>query len=166
MPEANKEIEEPCAENIDPAVTPQLFLEWRSPRVGQLNPERMNNPVWEWLVRSRLNAYQATRLLPGPSASSAGPGWCFDRFGQSSTELSDGRTVLIAGEHEDHYDPDFYIYNDVVVQYPDGRIDIFGYPHAAFPPTDFRSATLVGNRIIIIGNVGYAEIEDQGLRRF
>ena len=63
--------------------------------------------------------------------------------------------VFIAGEHKDHYDPDFYIYNDVVVQHPDGRIDIFGYPREIFPPTDFHSATLVGDRIVLIGNLGY-----------
>ncbi len=85
----------------------------------------------------------------------AGPCWCFDRFGQSSTVLADGRTVLIAGEHEDHYDPDFYIYNDVVVVHPDGGIEIFGYPREIFPPTDFHSATLVGKNIVIIGNLGY-----------
>ena len=62
--------------------------------------------------------------------------------------------VFIAGEHEDSYDPDFYIYNDTVVRHPDGRIEIFGYPREVFPPTDFHSATLVSNRIVLIGNLG------------
>ena len=122
----------------------------------------MNNPVWEWLIRSRFNAYLATERLKGPSALDAGPGWCFDRFGQSSTRLPDGREVLIAGEHEDHYDPDFYIYNDVVVRHADGRIEIFGYPRDTFPPTDFHSATLAGHRIIIVGNLGYLEERQAG----
>lgn len=138
----------------DPAVTPDLFREWRSPRFGRANPERMNNPVWEWLVKSRINAYQATQRMNGPSAMRAGPGWCFDRFGQSTTPLADGRVVLIAGEHEDSYDADFYIYNDVVVLHPDGRIDILGYPREIFPPTDFHSATLIGNRIVLLGSLG------------
>jgi len=142
---------------LDPAVTLDLFLKWRSPRFGNSNPERMNNPVWEWLVKSKINAYQANERLKGPSAIEAGPGWCFDRFGQSSNQLPDGRVVFIAGEHEDHYDPDFYIYNDVVVQNLNGRIDVFGYPRDVFPPTDFHSATLVSNRIILIGNLGYPE---------
>lgn len=138
-----------------PAVTRELFLKWRSPRFGTANPERMNNPVWEWLVRSKLDAYQATQRLRGPSALKAGPGWCFQRFGQSSTTLPDGRNVLIAGEHEDSYDPDFYIYNDVVVLHPNGSMDIFGYPREEFAPTDFHSATLVSNRLVLIGNLGY-----------
>jgi hypothetical protein len=148
---------------LDPAVTPELFREWRSPRFGRSNPERMNNPVWEWLIRSRLDAYLANERLKGPSAMNAGPGWCFDRFGQSSTRLPDGREVLIAGEHEDYYDPDFYIYNDVVVRHADGRLDIFGYPREVFPPTDFHSATLAGHRIIFVGNLGYPEERQAGM---
>jgi hypothetical protein len=135
--------------------TREEFLAWRSPRPGAANPERMNNPAWEWLIDSRTDAYHATKQFDGPSPFAAGPGWCFTRFGQSTTELPDGRVVLIAGEHEDSYDPDFFIYNDVVVRHPDGRLDIFGYPRDVFPPTDFHSATLVGDRIVIIGNLGY-----------
>jgi len=57
--------------------------------------------------------------------------------------LPDGREVLIAGEHEDYYDPDFFIYNDVVVRAPDGKFAIYGYSKEAFPPTDFHTATLL-----------------------
>jgi hypothetical protein len=142
---------------LDSAVTRELFVKWRTPRSGSANPERMNNPVWEWLVRSKLSAYQATQRFGGPSALKAGPGWCFDRFGQSLTKLPDGRVVLVAGEHEDSYDPDFYIYNDVVVQHPDGTLDIYGYPREKFSPTDFHSATLVSNRLVFIGNLGYPD---------
>jgi hypothetical protein len=143
-------------EPIDPAVTPELFREWRSPRRGTANPERMNNPVWEWLVKSRLSAFQANERMQGPEPMAAGPGWCFERFGQSQTVLPDGRKVFIAGEHEDYYDPDFFIYNDVVVQAGE-RLEFFGYPTDVFPPTDFHSATLVGDRIVIIGNLGYQQ---------
>lgn len=160
--ENDQDSEEPETP-LDPLVTPELFLKWRSPRIGQANPERMNNPVWEWLVKSKLNAYMATQRLSGPSAMDAGPGWCFDRFGQSSTQLPDGRIVLVAGEHEDYYDPDFYIYNDVVVLNRDGKVDIFGYPREDFPPTDFHTATLVGNRVIIVGCLGYPEQRKQGI---
>jgi hypothetical protein len=148
-------------DSCDPAITPELFQEWRSPRRGKSNPERQNNPVWEWLVKSRLNAFQANERMRGPSAMEAGPGWCFDRFGQSCTLLPDGRKVFIAGEHEDHYDPDFFIYNDVVIE-SDAGLEIFGYLTDVFPPTDFHSATLAGDRIIIIGNLGYPESRRPG----
>src|SRR5215213_4761385 len=137
-----------------PDITPELFREWRSPRLGASNPERLTNPVWEWLVRSRWSAYSASQHFGSSAEGRSGPGWCFARFGQSATELPDGRVVLIAGEHEDSYDPDFYIYNDVVVRRPDGAIEIFGYPRDAFPPTDFHSATLVDDRVVIVGSLG------------
>ncbi len=41
--------------------------------------------------------------------------------------------------------------------HPDEAIDIFGYPRTVFPPTDFHSATLVGNTIFIIGCLGYPD---------
>src|SRR4051812_11149947 len=96
-----------------PEVTLDLYREWRAPRRGAANPERVCNPVWEWLVRTRVNAFLAADHFEEPDAYDAGPGWCFTRFGRTSTQLPDGRVVKISGEHEDHYDPDFFIYNDV-----------------------------------------------------
>ncbi|MGB0579038.1 MAG: hypothetical protein ACPGVU_04985 [Limisphaerales bacterium] len=152
-PEDELEVFEPAP----PEVTPELFKQWRSPRHGQSNPERMDTPVWEWLIRSELNAYQAGEQFGMPSSIEIGPGWCFDRNGQSSTKLPDGREILIASEHEDHYDPDFFIYNDVVVKNTNDTIEIYGYPKDVFPATDFHSATLLESQIILIGNLGYDE---------
>lgn len=140
---------------VDPAITPDAFAAWRSPRFGRTNPQRMNNPFWDWMVRTRLDGFQANEKLNGPDSFEAGPVWCFRRFGQSRTKLADGREILVGGEHEDSYDPDFCIYNDVTVKHPNGQIDIFGYPKEQFPPTDFHSATLVDGRIILIGALGY-----------
>ncbi len=139
----------------DFGVTRSLFLEWRSPCFGQHNPTRMDNVVWEWLIRSRQSAYHAAQELGGPGYSDQGPTWCFDRMGQTATDLPNGRTIYIGGEHEDYYDPDFYIYNDVVVINPDQSIKIYGYPEHIFPPTDFHTSTLIGNAIVIIGSLGY-----------
>lgn len=136
-------------------VNDSLFTQWRSPRFGIENPTQLNNKVWEWLIHSKISAYDANDAFNGPSPFDEGPTWCFDRFGQSMTELPDGRIIYIGGEHEDHYDPDFFIYNDVVVINPDGSIEIYGYPKDIFPPTDFHTATLVGTDIYIIGSLGY-----------
>jgi hypothetical protein len=38
--------------------------------------------------------------MKGPSAMRAGPGFCFERFGQSTTELPDGRTSQHRHLHE------------------------------------------------------------------
>lgn len=132
------------------------FLAWRSPRWGDGNPTRLSHPLWHWLVRTRWSAYEANKMFGGPSPVTAGPMWCFDRMGMSETSLDDGRTVCIGGEHEDFYVPDFCIYNDVVVTHPDGRIDIHGYDLKVFQPTDFHSATQVGDSIIVIGSLGYS----------
>jgi hypothetical protein len=44
-----------------------------------------------------------------------GPVWCSDRIFGTETTLSDGQVVQIGGEYEDEYDPDFVVYNDVIV---------------------------------------------------
>jgi hypothetical protein len=120
----------------------------------------MNFPFWRAMVNSGQSAYHARAHFDG-GRNDDDPVWCFDRFGKSFTVLPEGRVIEIAGEHEDHYDPDFCIYNDVIVHHGDGAFDIYGYPKDVFPPTDFHKATLLGDRIIIIGRLGY-----QGERHF
>ncbi|GMV26592.1 MAG: hypothetical protein AMXMBFR58_26230 [Phycisphaerae bacterium] len=135
---------------------------------------------WEWMVRTESNPYWVRKDLGLQSndheydeqgcLQANDPDWCFLRFGMSRTRMPDGRLVCIAGEHEDWYDPDFCIYNDVIVlraalgktsvDETSGEVEIYGYPQATFPPTDFHSATLVDDRIYVIGSLGY-----QGSRR-
>lgn len=138
-----------------PAIDHAELLAWRSPREVVDSPTLLDNPLWHWLVRTRHSAYSANKTFDGPSPFEAGPMWCFDRFGQSETTLPDGSVIHIGGEHEDYYDPDFFIYNDVTVVGPDGSIEIRGYGREVFPPTDFHSATLAGNAIVIIGCLGH-----------
>lgn len=156
---ANKRASQPtlpAGQGPPPEVTRDLFLVWRAPRLGARNPQRLGNPVWRWLARSRdVNAWMANQHFGGPSSMEVGPGWCATRYGQTETRLPDGRVIHIGGEHEDHYDPDFFIYNDVFVTAPDGALEIYGYPHEVFPPTDFHSATVEGDRIVIIGCLGH-----------
>jgi hypothetical protein len=153
--QAEEEADRLRKEEAPPAMSNLEFLEWRSPREAGENPTRLDNPLWRWLVRTQWNAYQANELMSGPSSFDCGPMWSFDRFGMSRTELEDGRVFYIGGEHEDNYDPDFYIYNDVTVIQPNGEISLVGYPRDVFPPTDFHSATRVGGSIYIIGRLGY-----------
>lgn len=142
-----------------PRFTLEQFLAWRSPRRVTEHPTRLDNPLWSWLVRTQGWAYRAD----DPSSIQAVPMWSFCRFGMSTTILPDGRVVYIAGEQEDFYDPQFYIYNDVIVVEPSGEIAIHGYPVKDFPPTDFHSATLVGNSIFIVGCLGYREQRVAGI---
>lgn len=149
--------------------------EERHVRPGVDNPEDLTTPYRVAVIRAGSSAYSAREhfgeerrpfateslweVLKGIFDHSERPSppvyWCFARFGQSATLVPGGRCILIGGEHEDSYDPDFYIYNDVVVFHPDGEIQIFGYPHEVFEPTDFHTATLVGEHIWIIGGLGY-----------
>jgi ankyrin repeat protein len=161
------------------AVTPDEFHRTFAPRFGESNPEWMNNRFWEAMIRCGISAYGALHRfeVAGPVPEPArfglytpdrkrtrsrfgGPVWCAQRFGQSLTLLPDGRAVQIGGEHEDYYDPDFCIYNDVFVHGRDASVAIYGYPESVFPPTDFHTATLVGGHIYVIGSLGY-----QGTRR-
>ncbi len=143
-------------------VSAEEFRAFRSRRFGRRNPEAMNNPFWEGMIRAGVNAYRAAVRVEGERRLGArhGPIWCAERFGQSLTLLGDGRIVQVGGEHEDGYDPDFCIYNDVFVHAP-GGVTIYGYPEAVFPPTDFHTATLIGGHVYLIGSLGY-----QGTRRF
>jgi ankyrin repeat protein len=156
------------------AVTPDEFRRTFAPKFGESNPKRMNNRFWEAMIRCGISAYGALHRfevsgpVTGPACAGlytddrkrtrsrfGGPVWCAQRFGQSLTLLPDGRAVQIGGEHEDYYDPDFCIYNDVFVHGRDGSLAIYGYPQSVFPPTDFHTATLVGSHIYVIGSLGY-----------
>jgi hypothetical protein len=142
-------------ESLLAGVTPQQFNAARTRRFGRTNGERMDEPFWLGMIRAGVSAYAAACHFDGQRRWDEPAVWCAKRFGQSISFLPDGRIVQVGGEHEDAYDPDFCIYNDVFVHHPDGRIDIHGYPEDLFPPTDFHSATQVGDELILIGSLGY-----------
>lgn len=135
----------------------------RDVEFGKTNPEESLCPFKHVMIRTGWGgfdvseAYAHIRSLNWFKRAKDRPIWCFARMGSSATYLPDGRFIFIAGEHEDGYDPDFCIYNDVVVIGRDRSVRLFLYPRTIFPPTDFHSATLVGNEILIIGSIGYPE---------
>ncbi len=152
------------ADRITPAeVTEEMYRAQATPREGRSNPERVDIPFWREQIRTGRSAYagQVDHLGKREYHAQQDAVWSFHRFGRTGTLLPDGRWVLIAGEHEDHYDPDFHIYSDVTVISPDGEMDQYIYPSDVFPPTDFHTATLMGDHILLIGNLSY-----QGMRRF
>jgi ankyrin repeat protein len=150
---------EPESDLLD--VAADEFYRGQMRRFGVRNGEEIFEPFWQGMIRSGINAYQAARLFSESDRVITHPVWCAQRFGQSLTFLPDGRIIQIGGEHEDAYDPDFCIYNDVFVHEPDGTVRIFAYPDSAFPCTDFHTATLVGSEIWIVGSLGY-----HGTRRY
>ena len=136
------------------ACTPAEYQQARHRTFGNANPQPMDFPFWKAMIAGGADAYQA-RFHFEPEGSHGEAVWCFQRFGQSITELPDGRIIEVGGEHEDYYDEDFCIYNDVVVHHGDGTFSVYGYPTAVLPPTDFHSATLVGRWLYLIGSLGY-----------
>lgn len=140
--------------------TLEEFQRNRTRRFGNANPERMDLPFWRAMVRNGWCGYLAAKHFGDETYDQDIPIWCHDRFGMSLTPLPDGRWIQIAGEHEDHYDADFCIYNDVILHDGKGGFEILGYPEEVFPPTDFHSATLVGEWIYLIGNLGYPETRE------
>lgn len=142
--------------NREIQVSAEEYAVGKHPRFGKTNPEIMEIAFWKAMVYSGDSAYKAKSIFGDTENDNWNQlVWCYQRFGETITQLPDGRIVEIGGEHEDSYDPDFCIYNDVVVYQGDGNFQIFGYPWDIFPPTDFHSATLVGEYIYIIGNLGY-----------
>jgi hypothetical protein len=138
--------------------TPEEYRVQKSPCFGRRNPERMNHTFWREMIASGVCAYAAREQFQDTDPfAQPGAVWCYDRLGSTLTPLKDGRYVQIGGEHEDFYDPDFFIYNDVVLHDGQGGFEIYGYPNDVFPPTDFHTATLCGDGIYIVGCVGYAE---------
>jgi len=132
------------------------YRAYRSPRFGNANPEPMDNTFWSDMIMLGGSAYSARDHFDDTDSLGSAV-WSFDRFGSSLTPLPDGRFIQIAGEHEDFYDPDFYIYNDVVIHDGQGDFKILGYPQEVFPPTDFHTATLVDGSIYLIGCLGYTD---------
>lgn len=134
------------------------FLRHARPKYGSTNPEKFLPNFWREQIRTNQSGFSAAcDALGFDRSAETSPVWSFQRHGRTVTRLDDGQVVVVGGEHEDFYDDDFFIYNDVTVLSPSGQIDHFIYPREVFPPTDFHSATLVGERVFLIGSLGYPQ---------
>jgi hypothetical protein len=154
----------PCAKDGPPVAPVSVFVPNRVRRFGLRHAEKMNNPFWLYMMGFSGPAYAAYPLVFGSRYKRNDlehPVWSWKRFGQTRTVIDEGeygeRVVFIGGEHEDSYDPDFCIYNDVVVVDREVGATIYGYPRDEFQPTDFHTATVVKSYIYIIGCPGYPE---------
>lgn len=137
-----------------PGFSREEFLRARVPREGASNPEEVDEPYYRFMIRHRWGGYAAGEK-PKKRGRPEEANWSAARFGQSRTFLPDGRIVEVAGEHEDAYDPDFCIYNDVFVHHPDGLVRVLLYPLSVLPSTDFHTATLLRESLFLVGSLGY-----------
>jgi len=145
-----------------PNVSKKEYKKGKTRKFGRTNPELVKVKFWQEMIKTGASAWRARDMFSDTNIRKSSPVWCFNRYGKSTTILENGNIVVIAGEHEDSYDPDFCIYNDVVVFKENNHFDIYSYPEKVFPPTDFHTATLVGNHIYIIGNLGYIDSRSDG----
>lgn len=135
-------------------ITAHTFHREHRPRFGNRNPERMAYRFWDWMVRTGHAAWEARERVPGGPHDGVGALiWSFQRHGATRTWLPDGRVVCVGGYHyEDLLEGASWVYNDVVVLGPGDEIAIFGYPESLFPPTYDHSATLWGERLLLVGS--------------
>ena len=119
-------------------------------RPSQIPQDQVIHPL-RGLLALQLSRVGARAVLELPSAS-----------GGPAPQAAGRPRPPIAGEHEDFYDPDFCIYNDVFVERARRPPGIYRYPKDVFPPTDFHTATLVGDEIILIGSLGYRDLRRAG----
>ena len=139
------------------SVTNNDYLAQKHRKFGTSNPQRCEINFWYDMVRCNAGAWKARDQFDDKDSFNDQPVWCYERFGKSITAIGGDEFIEIAGEHEDSYDPDFCIYNEVFHHKGDGEFTIYQYSKESFPPTDFHTATLVNGYIHIIGNLGYPE---------
>ncbi|MFZ6768341.1 ankyrin repeat domain-containing protein [Undibacterium sp. Di26W] len=148
--------------NASPVVSKEDYLIGRYREFGAANGVKTNKPFWLAMIRSGASAWRASEMFHDDGSHDGNIIWCYERYGRTTTILPDGRIIEIGGEHEDFYDPDFCIYNDVIVFEKNGDINIYSYTTEIFPPTDFHTATLVDDDIYIIGRLGYQDTRIAG----
>ena len=107
------------------------YQQFKHPKFGKTNPHKLSNPYWQWVINHQLSAWQIGNIIVDNAVAEnrfdSSPLWGFERMGQTVTKLADG------------------------------RMEIYGYPRAVFPPTDFHTAILVGDYIYLIGSIGYVD---------
>ncbi len=136
-------------------VSDKVYFAEKNRTYGKTNPELCKKLFWYEMVRSSYTAWKAREHFNDQNNKNEQPVWCYERFGMSITKIGDDEFIEIGGEHEDSYDPNFCIYNEVFHHKGNGSFDIYMYPKEIFPPTDNHSATLFNGKIYIIGSFGY-----------
>jgi len=138
-------------------INKQDYLAQKYRIYGSSNPQKCDISFWYDMVRCNGDAWKARSQFGDTDSCNDKPVWCYERYGKSITAIGNGEFIEIAGEHEDSYDPDFCIYNEVFHHKSGGEFTIYQYPKDVFAPTDFHTATLIDGYIYIIGNLGYYE---------
>lgn len=166
-----------CARTLA-QVSPEEFLRAAVRRFGRMNPDLSHEPFWQAMVATHSDPFDARTELVTESwtlsfreklmrrfgltsePSQLSPIWSNVRRGQSTTWLASGRVIQIGGTFGHEYSTDYCVYNDVIVHEAGKPARVFLYPCDVFPPTDFHTATVVGDWIYVIGALGYLTDRD------
>lgn len=129
-------------------ITAEEFAHGRKIAFGSTNPEEIMTPYLRFAIRSRYQGYSLCSHCGSDEWGYLAPIWSAYRFGQSLTQLPDGRWVEIGGLHNDAHDT--AIFNDVILT-TKGEPRLFRYPEADFPPIYCHAAVFIEDSIFIIG---------------
>ena len=144
----------------DNVVSVEWFERGRKHRYGRANPERFDEPVWEWMERENVSYFDLNERFGIPwdfADERIEADWWFRRLSEARVDIGDGRSLWIGGM-ADTYGVDAVYYNDVRLYHSDEAearrlIAIYGYPRDVFPGICGASATFVGEYVYVIGGV-------------
>ena len=144
----------------DNVVSVEWFERGRKHRYGRANPERFDEPVWEWMEREKVFSWNSIERfgIPWTFEPSAEPDWWFSRDGAASVSLGEDRCLSIGGK-TDEYGYGSMSHNDVreyrlgVTDSTSELVAIYGYPREVFPGVCGATATLVGEYVYVIGGI-------------
>eukprot|EP00928_Gymnodinium_smaydae_P082103 TRINITY_DN65515_c0_g1_i1.p1 TRINITY_DN65515_c0_g1~~TRINITY_DN65515_c0_g1_i1.p1 ORF type:complete len:696 (+),score=89.15 TRINITY_DN65515_c0_g1_i1:71-2158(+) len=147
-------------------IAPERLLEELKVEYGESNPSRCYTSAKVFQKEVSYSTYAGLWSDDpvfdpfGPVDRANLPLWRphFSRWGVGHIRVDDGRIIESGGSYEDSCDPTFCVFNDIAVQYTDGRIpELYTYPPDVFPPTDDHACLQVENHVYLLGNGGYPE---------
>ncbi|KAI0562891.1 hypothetical protein FGB62_50g222 [Gracilaria domingensis] len=147
---------------------PKIFLDvystWKDARRSEEYAQCLTSPQWQADICGKYDCFtDAASQWQCPSQEIYRPNWNFlSRFGSSWTFLNDLRLILIGVKFEDWYEPDFYIYNDVIEWKLGQNPQFYCYPENNFPPTNIHATVRLrdGHRLVKFESLGYADKGD------
>lgn len=167
MPNSTKRVHAPTGSSTRKHLPPfEEFVKHYSFEFGQTNPQVMNNPFWLYMAQNpKISAYKIMMDYDSQGSDLEfidKAVYTHDRFGAAEVALPNGDIIKIGGGHEDYYDPNYCVYNEVVRYGDKGEVTIYGYPEEVLQPMYNHTATYVPsqNAIYIIG--GYQENREMG----
>ena len=103
--------------------------------IGRTNPDDITNEYRTLLVQHpNITPKQARINFRAPyNKVFKNPVFTFNRGLNTQIKLDDKRTINVGGVQEEVDDPDYFIYNDIIVLDRNNNVTIYAYPEEIFP---------------------------------